>query len=212
MYSYRAWFSCFQRTPLAELIYLHCSRVVTLNVPLNFTMTWYRLNFLVLWQANSGSFRIYKSPERSDRGREQCCINHCCSWTGSMKPSLVYISWVISVLPKEQIFRTYLHDVPIYPNYFWLLRHKNIIRIFNGCEVRIENSFTRVTVRHHEACRVKPNSYPEWRAPIYDTYWPPGIRRKYPERVNSRKTLSGMQEISVLPSNIYIFHECWGWG
>ena len=27
-----------------------------------------------------------------------------------------------------------------------------IIRIFNGCEVRIENSVTRVTVRHREAC------------------------------------------------------------
>ena len=43
------------------------------------------------------------------------------------------------------------------------------IRIFNGCEV-IENSITRVTVRHHQTCRVMPNSYPsdakqlpEWR-------------------------------------------------
>ena len=35
-----------------------------------------------------------------------------------------------------------------------------IIRIFNGFEVLIENSVTRVTVRHHEACRVMPNSYP----------------------------------------------------
>ena len=35
------------------------------------------------------------------------------------------------------------------------------IRIFNGREVRIENSVTRVTVRHHEAYRVMPNSYPE---------------------------------------------------
>ena len=26
------------------------------------------------------------------------------------------------------------------------------IRIFNGCGVRIENSVTRVTVRHHKAC------------------------------------------------------------
>ena len=34
------------------------------------------------------------------------------------------------------------------------------IRIFNGCEVLIKNSVTRVTVRHHEACRVMPNSYP----------------------------------------------------
>ena len=32
----------------------------------------------------------------------------------------------------------------------------------NGCEVRIGNFVTRVTVRHHEACRLMPNSYPEW--------------------------------------------------
>ena len=38
-----------------------------------------------------------------------------------------------------------------------------IVRIFNGCEVRIENSVTTVTVRHHEACWVMPNSYPERR-------------------------------------------------
>ena len=36
-----------------------------------------------------------------------------------------------------------------------------IIRIFNGCEMRIENSVTRVTVRHREACRVMPNNYLE---------------------------------------------------
>ena len=42
--------------------------------------------------------------------------------------------------------------------------HKTcFLMIFNGCEVRIENSVTRVTVRHHQACRVMPNSYPEWR-------------------------------------------------
>ena len=34
------------------------------------------------------------------------------------------------------------------------------IRIFNGCKVRIENSVTQVTVRHHKARRVMPNSYP----------------------------------------------------
>ena len=32
------------------------------------------------------------------------------------------------------------------------------IRIFNGCEVRIENSVNRTTVWHHKSC-----SYPEWR-------------------------------------------------
>ena len=33
------------------------------------------------------------------------------------------------------------------------------IRIFNGCEVRIENSITRVTVRHREACIKQINHY-----------------------------------------------------
>ena len=38
------------------------------------------------------------------------------------------------------------------------------IRIFNGCEVWIENFITRVTIRHHEVRRVSgvmTNSYPE---------------------------------------------------
>ena len=34
--------------------------------------------------------------------------------------------------------------------------------IFNGCEVRNENSITRVFVLHHEACKAMPNSYLEW--------------------------------------------------
>ena len=38
-----------------------------------------------------------------------------------------------------------------------------VIRMFNGCELRIENSVTTVTVQHREACRVMPNSYPERR-------------------------------------------------
>ena len=36
------------------------------------------------------------------------------------------------------------------------------IRIFNGCVVRIDNSVTRATVWHHEACQVMSNSYPKW--------------------------------------------------
>ena len=36
------------------------------------------------------------------------------------------------------------------------------ISIFHGCMVWIEKSVTRVTDRHHEACRVMPNSDPEW--------------------------------------------------
>ena len=38
----------------------------------------------------------------------------------------------------------------------------DIISIFHVCMVRIEKSVTRVTDRHHEACRVMPNSDPEW--------------------------------------------------
>ena len=37
-----------------------------------------------------------------------------------------------------------------------------IISIFHVCMVWIEKSLTRVTDRHHEACRVMPNSDPEW--------------------------------------------------
>ena len=39
-----------------------------------------------------------------------------------------------------------------------------ILIIFHGCRpmVWIEKSVTRVTDRHHEACRVMPNSDPEW--------------------------------------------------
>ena len=36
------------------------------------------------------------------------------------------------------------------------------ISIFHECMVWIEKSVTRVTDRHHEACRVMPSSDPEW--------------------------------------------------
>ena len=39
--------------------------------------------------------------------------------------------------------------------------HVHIINIFHGCMVWIEKSVMRVTDRHHEACRVMPNSDPE---------------------------------------------------
>ena len=38
--------------------------------------------------------------------------------------------------------------------------HKNI-SIIHGCMVWIEKSVTSVTDRHHETCRVMPNSDPE---------------------------------------------------
>ena len=42
----------------------------------------------------------------------------------------------------------------------WYAMKKNI-SIFHVCIVWIEKSVTRVTDRHHEACRVMPNSDPE---------------------------------------------------
>ena len=42
-----------------------------------------------------------------------------------------------------------------------LKKKKKIISIFHGCMVWIEKSITRVTDRHHVACRVMPNSDPE---------------------------------------------------
>ena len=39
-------------------------------------------------------------------------------------------------------------------------------------EVQIENSVSRVTIRHHKACRVMPNSYPEWRNVLFRTEQP----------------------------------------
>ena len=54
---------------------------------------------------------------------------------------------------------------------FWLVRARTecsvhipkiIKRIFRECEVQTEKkSVPRVTVRHHEDCRMKPNGYPE---------------------------------------------------
>ena len=47
--------------------------------------------------------------------------------------------------------------------YVWfLLVTAEIISIFHVCMVWIEKSVTRVTDQHHEACRVMPNSDPEW--------------------------------------------------
>ena len=51
-----------------------------------------------------------------------------------------------------------------------------IISIFHECMVWIEKSVTRVTDRHHKACRVMPNSDPRDRffyphhTPMLDTF------------------------------------------
>ena len=44
------------------------------------------------------------------------------------------------------------------------------ISILHGCIVWIEKSVTRVTDQHHEACRVMPNSDPEWQIFLYTPY------------------------------------------
>ena len=43
----------------------------------------------------------------------------------------------------------------------WKNKMHNIIRILNCCEVRIENSVTRISVRQYEACRttIAPNNH-----------------------------------------------------
>ena len=43
----------------------------------------------------------------------------------------------------------------------FMMKLCEIISFFHGCMVWIEKSVTRVTDRHHEACRVMPNSDPE---------------------------------------------------
>ena len=44
----------------------------------------------------------------------------------------------------------------------------NTIRIYDECEGKIEKSVLRITVWHHEACRVMTNSDPEGQ--IFLTY------------------------------------------
>ena len=62
-------------------------------------------------------------------------------------------------------------------------------RIHNGCSVQIENSVTRVIVRHHSASLVMPNGYPrdgifsQHQTTIKDSY-----NRTYPYRYPTRGT------------------------
>ena len=49
---------------------------------------------------------------------------------------------------------SYVHAVGLNPT---MISCENI-RIYHGCLVWTEISVTRVTVRHHKACRVMPNS------------------------------------------------------
>ena len=47
-------------------------------------------------------------------------------------------------------------------HFSYFCRQCMTISIFHGCIVWIDKSVTRVTVRHHKACRMIPNSDPEW--------------------------------------------------
>ena len=60
----------------------------------------------------------------------------------------------------------YIHVLSESNEFLWTSRDLNgnqvqLITIFNGCEVQIDNFVARVTVRHHKACRVIPNGYPD---------------------------------------------------
>ena len=41
------------------------------------------------------------------------------------------------------------------------IENSKIRRMFDGCEVQIENSIMRVIIWHQKICLVTPNSYPE---------------------------------------------------
>ena len=65
----------------------------------------------------------------------------------------------------ERLIGWLVWDKRHFETVFWSLessfREREKISIFHGCMVWIEKSVTRVTDRHHEACRVLPNSDPE---------------------------------------------------
>ena len=67
----------------------------------------------------------------------------------------------MQVASKCVVFQILLDKIYLYFCVLFPLRYDKIIRIFNGRKVLIENSVTWVTVRHHEACQVMPDSYPE---------------------------------------------------
>ena len=50
----------------------------------------YHIVNFIFWFFGIRFFRIYSIAQRSARGLEQCCGNHCCSSTDSIKPSLGY--------------------------------------------------------------------------------------------------------------------------
>ena len=63
----------------------------------------------------------------------------------------------------QEIAKWHLTSVEALPSSKFWKHIYFIIRIFNGYELWIDNSVTTVTVQHRVACRVMPNSYPEWR-------------------------------------------------
>ena len=69
------------------------------------------------------------------------------------------------MIPKDQkIYNLHHDDVRgdvLRPPHGTTPAAVKIISIFHGCMVWMEKSVTRVTDRHHEACRVMPNSDPE---------------------------------------------------
>ena len=68
------------------------------------------------------------------------------------------------LLPEGAIWSGSIHCLPYFLHLLdTLLYGTKTIRLFNGCEVLIENFITRVTVVYHKVCRVMPNSDPQGR-------------------------------------------------
>ena len=90
--------------------------------------------------------------------------SRCPSWSESslhVQFMLLVLSCCSSFQDKYRIFIQCPICLDFYGNFCSIKRWSCCIIRINGCEVWIENSIMRVTVWHHEACRVMPNSYPE---------------------------------------------------
>ena len=73
-----------------------------------------------------------------------------------------YMALLLLMPLKNRLTRIQFYWQSVKHQPHWYRHTSRIISIYHGCMVWIEKSFTRVTDRHHEACRVMPNSDPEW--------------------------------------------------
>ena len=81
----------------------------------------------------------------------------------------LYIMYVESIDHEKSIEHAWIINRPAW----WIyIPCKKNIRIFNGCAVQIENSVTRVTVRHHSARTIIPSEgiFNSHRTAIMDSF------------------------------------------